>query len=243
MVDIQHAIGSCLEYWSPRSTNMAFAVPDGNERYMEIPVNRDSFEFPVIASEFFCWENTHAFDTEYVVIRLGRTQVCRYKSVGRCIIEGLGNRRGLTTAYIIPNIEDNSFYYCTFGTIFNTDFIPVVMLSWQIETIPQEKSQNVPYKYKFIRPILRISPEMFRKSNQVEKYVINQILPKTLDIFTQSPRYGYIYGTFERSAVCTIQVIIDKIPFVVRRANTPSISTTNKELLDIALEHIDEVLQ
>lgn len=243
MVDIQNTISSCLEYWNFRSTIRSFAVPDGNERYMEVPVNRDSFELPVIASEFFCEENTNVFDNEYAVIRLGRTQVCRYKSVNRCIIEGLGNRRGPTIAYTIPNIEDNSFYYCTFGTIFNTDFIPVVMLSWQIEMIPQEESQNVPYKYKFIRPILRISPEVFRKSNPVEKYVINQILPKTLDIFTQSPRYGYIYGIFERSAVCTIQVIIDKIPFVVRRANIPSISTTNRELLDIALEHIDEVLQ
>jgi hypothetical protein len=40
-----------------------------------------------------------------------------------------------------------------------------------------------------------------------------------------------------------VKIEIDECPFVIRGTDVPSISVTNEDLLQLAADHIDEIIQ
>lgn len=120
------------------------------------------------------------------------------------------------------------------------------MLSWELKKIYRDDEQD-PFRYKFIRPILRVAPEVFiNKSNTVERFIINQIIPTALSItYLSSPEFYNckIYDSNSYNCNTKVKVLIEKIPFIIKEADVPSISTTNEELLGTALNYIDEIIE
>ena len=118
------------------------------------------------------------------------------------------------------------------------------MLSWELKKIYRDDEQD-PFRYKFISPILRVAPEVFiNKSNTVERFIINQILPTALSItYLSSPIFHRSMIYESNSGNCKVKVLIEKIPFIIKETDVPSISTTNEELLGTALNYIDEIVE
>lgn len=137
-------------------------------------------------------------------------------------------------------------YYGTYGAIFDENFKPIVMLSWELKKIYRDDDQD-PFRYKFIRPILRVAPEVFiNKSNTVERFIINQIIPTALSvIYLSSPIFhrSMLYESNSSNCDTKVKVLIEKIPFIIKETDVPSISTTNEELLGTALNYIDEIVE
>ena len=144
---------------------------------------------------------------------------------------------------ITPDNDENP-YYTTWGAIFNKDYIPVMMLTWELEKEPLP--DNTDFQYKFTRPVLRLAPEVFRKSNAVEKYIVNKVIPEilTLDGLNFPFREG-LHGFYKHDygeVVPDVKIIVEYCPFRLSSVDMPSISTTNKDLLNIALDNLDEVI-
>ena len=78
----------------------------------------------------------------------------------------------------------------------------------------------------------------------MSKYIINKIIPVGALVSVTHP-FIFKYQLIETdlSHLYSVKVEIDDIPFRIVDTEAPSISTTNKELLDIALDHIDEFIQ
>lgn len=127
-------------------------------------------------------------------------------------------------------------YYGTKGFILNSRMKPMMLASWQMEKIIDERGR---YVYKFIRPILRISPEVFTDDvkDPMEKLIINKVAPTALaaDIF--SPRSDRDYVQYNNDAY-HLKIEVDAFPFEMQTSDPPSISTTDEYLRNLILSHI-----
>lgn len=236
----------CLDadYWGPTST---LRYTDKSS-YMVIPISSENIEIPIMALYMSTIENQIKArgDLDAIVVNLDNIGgYTMYKSASAAIRDVFNTLyRNVHLRRIMSVGDSEKTYYGTYGAIFDENFKPVVMLSWEMKKIFQD-NENTPIKFKFIRPILRVAPEvLINKSNVIERFIINQIIPTSLTlnyISSPSPFGVTIYEGNNRDE--KIKVIIEDIPFVVREADVPSVSTTNEELLDIASNYIDEVVE
>ena len=220
--------------------------------YMTIPISRNNFEVPVFAMSTLAakinFENIR--DIDALVVNLINTGYeAPYKSLDASVRSVFRTGYSSNRLIKLTTVENNKSYYGTFGAIFDNAFKPVAMLLWQIEKVPWN-NDIYPFKYRFVRPILRVIPEaIVNKSNTVERLILNKIIPATLDhssimkpVVRNNDAFAY-YNTESEWYADTPKVIIDKFPFEVKEADVPSISTTNKQLLDIALNNLEELAQ
>lgn len=236
----------CLDadYWGPTST---LRYTDKSS-YMVIPISSENIEIPIMALYMSTIENQIKArgDLDAIVVNLDNIGgYTMYKSASAAIRDVFNTLyRNVHLRRIMSVGDPEKTYYGTYGAIFDENFKPVVMLSWEMKKIFQD-DENTPIKFKFIRPILRVAPEvLINKSNVIERFIINQIIPTSLTlnyISSPSPFGVTIYEGNDRDE--KIKVIIEDIPFVVREADIPSVSTTNEELLDIASNYIDEMVE
>lgn len=236
----------CLDadYWGPTST---LRYTDKSS-YMVIPISSENIEIPIMALYMSTIENQIKArgDLDAIVVNLDNIGgYTMYKSASAAIRDVFNTLyRNVHLRRIMSVGDPEKIYYGTYGAIFDENFKPVVMLSWEMKRIHQD-DENTPIKFKFIRPILRVAPEvLINKSNVIERFIINQIIPTSLTLNYISSPSTYrttIYEDNDRDE--KIKVIIEDIPFVVREADVPSVSTTNEELLDIASNYIDEVVE
>lgn len=145
-------------------------------------------------------------------------------------------------------IENNLHYYVTHGAVFDKDFNPVMMMSWTIEKIQSiNAGEEDSYTYTLIRPIIRFSPSCFNKADSMQRYLVNKLLVKSLNKNIKLAYWGRDIISFfpqcdrQRREGFTLKIEIDECPFSVREIEAPSISTTNESLIQLALDHIDEV--
>lgn len=159
----------------------------------------------------------------------------------RNILINIFNRARLVK---IPlDTQGENYYYGTCGAIFNKNLMPVMIMSWRIEKVQQDNPDKS-FVYKFTQPILRVSPSVFTvKADSLTRYIINQIIPNALrnrydapHIYS-NPLFPSTYESFN------IKVDIDEFPFTLQKVNAPSVSTTNEELLNVALANIDEIAE
>ena len=235
---IEHIYTNCL-YGQPYECH---TTPLGKSLFMTIPLTGEHIEVPVFAT-YVLADHT---DKDAIVVTLNHTgSTGIYKSLPSNI------RYALEKVYspyhlvkLTPGGEDD--YYATYGAIFNKDYHPVMLMTWEIDRVPDNSTSFRRYKYKMMRPVLRLAPEVFRKSNAVEKYIVNKILPETLALEDVDWPYNQSRYSFEGhpfSEAPTIKAVIENSPFSIRSANTPSVSTSNKDLLSVALNHLNELVQ
>ena len=145
--------------------------------------------------------------------------------------------RGDTTFVIGPT---NVKYYGTHGAIFDDGYNPVAMYTCQIKRTEID-SESHTYSYEILKPILRISPDSYKsKGDSMEKFITNKLILASISDSITPRYYDNIINALSEY---NVEVVIGDIPFKPIIADSPSISTTNKELLELVVDHIEEVIQ
>ena len=98
----------------------------------------------------------------------------------------------------------------------------------------------------FVRPILRVNPYTFLyKSDSMEKFIVNKMINTCLEDKIYLPSSYDLSEKFKVKSdeKAAVKVIIDNCPFLVHQTDSPSISTTNEKLLQLVIDHLDELIQ
>lgn len=217
--------------------------------YMEVPINSAQFEIPVFLFESFCKALLQIHDCEEIVVNLyHKGYYPKYRTVSRFMQDVL--RANFNTSRLIKiNVMQKDAlvtYYATHGAVFDSQFHPVMMMSWLIEKI--QSSENEVRAYKILRPLLRVEPTCLLEPNDsIRKYIIRNIIPCTLEEAKFHPLYSSLSEPYfveqDPSFTYPVKVEIDHSQFVLKTASPPSISTSDAELFKAAEGHINEILQ
>lgn len=217
--------------------------------YMEVLINSAQFEIPVFLFESFCKALLQLHDCEEIVVNLyHKGYYPKYRTVSRFMQDVL--RANFTTSRLIKiNIMQKDVlvtYYATHGAVFDSQFHPVMMMSWLIEKI--QPNENAVRVYKILRPLLRVEPSCFLEPNDpIRKYIVRNIIPCTLEEAKFHPLYSSLSEPYfveqDPSFTYPVKVEIDHSSFVLKTASPPSISTSDAELFKAAEGHINEILQ
>lgn len=218
--------------------------------YMEIPITGNTFELPLFAADTFSEivEKERDDNVEAIVVTLNTQEMMsRYKSLERAMADILTENYFHGRLALIEVKQGNEMvpYYGTQGAVFDKDFDPVMMCSCIVERNKEnEESKSF---YKLSKLILRIDPYAFiHKPTSMERFLNNKLITACLENTFYMPSSNLPGNHLLRISRPTekfpVKVEIDDCPFTVRPANTPSISTTNKQLLQVAIDHINEIL-
>lgn len=251
MGDLRTVISYCFEHkdginYSP-TRNISFT---DRSSYMLIPVAEDTIEIPTMTMYSLSMVEEKILKKEPIdtlVVNLNNTGAyTTYKTAEASVKSAFSvSYRKAQLKKLISVGNPEKTYYGTYGAIFDENFKPVVMLSWELKKIYRDDEQD-PFRYKFIRPILRVAPEVFiDKSNTVERFIINKLIPTTLSLTRiYSPIFiSKIYETNNGDCNLKAKVLVEDCPFVIKETDVPSISTTNEELVGTVLNYIDEVIE
>lgn len=228
------------------SYGRAASVPVTTKKYLEIPISGDVFELPVLAFAAFREMLKEQKECSALVAELYScgTQ-STYKTLDSIVKDVLSTKAFPHLNKIV--IPDNpKVYYGTYGAIFDTDLKPLMMLSWIMERRTNAEGKTM-YHYK--KPLLRLHPDpCVQKEDPLQKMLIGRILSNTLEVSVQTPYYRDMAGFIDQSnnwnrPSFKVKVEIDECPLVLKEVDVPSISLTNEDLLQLAADHIDEILQ
>lgn len=143
----------------------------------------------------------------------------------------------------LARIDSLKTYFGTQGAVFDEDFNPVMLMYWEIGRTLGNTTPAVIH-YDFLKPVLWVSPQVvISKSDPVERYIINRIVPTVLSLNgISAPRMVTCFGN---TAFKDFQpsVIMGCCPFAIKETEAPSVSTSNSELLQIALDYQKELTQ
>lgn len=250
MRDLKTALSYCFECVAADTYSISRSISfTDKSSYMLIPVTGDNIEIPTMAMFSLPTLENKILQKESIdalAVNLNNNGgYSTFKSVSASIRDAFTVLYKNTHLRKLVTVGDpEKTYYGTYGAIFDENFKPIVMLSWKLEKIYRD-DELCSFRYKFIRPVLRVAPEVFiNKSNTVERFIINQIIPTALSInYLSSPIFHRSMVYESNSGNCKAQVLIEKIPFIIKETDVPSISTTNEELLDTALNYIDEIIE
>lgn len=240
MRTISDIIYDCFNYDDPSSHIMY-----GNDRTsvkpvnMVIPLTSPVMEIPVMTMDILHKLTDSVVYPEALIVNLGYNGITsHYKSVEGEIKETLTASHKLNQLARITSSKDNAVYYVTKGAIFDHNLCPVLMMSWQVNKLPD----IVDRKFKLMRPVLRIAPYIYNaKSDAVQRYIINKIIPACLDVNLRryhTIKKGMHYG--DPTEMYNVKVEIDNCPFKLQTIDSPSVSTTNRDILDVALANMHD---
>jgi len=213
------------------------------KKYMEIPIGSDVFELPLFAFEDFKKMHQNKKIGDVVVASLYSCgQTSDYKSLDSIMKDVLSTYFDKHLCKVqIPNSPN--VYYATFGAVFDENFTPLMMLSWIMERRVSEESV---IKYRYKKPLLRLNPyPCLNKEDTLQKFICGRWMTAVLSAIVDTPS-AYGCGSFIEPGCFNfehVKIEIDECPFVIRGTDVPSISVTNEYLLQLAADHIDEILQ
>lgn len=243
----------CHRYY--RGENLPLS--NSNTKYMVIPIDEDNFEIPLFAMRTFVDTVNSGQDeglSSIVAMLNTEDKEPNYVTVDRYMRDILEEniKSGRLVRCNVKSGNNEFIYYGVHGAVFDYDFSPIMICSWQVETFLYENESpegviDCGIKYKFKRPILRVQPDVYlSKSDSMEKFIVNKMIAACLERSVYPPHGNYLGPKFvelPRGHSEFIKVELDTSPFVVKQTDTPSISTTNQQLLQIAIDHIDEIIQ
>lgn len=213
---------------------------DDRTIYMEVPIDKPFFEVPVCLMRPFISSACSSSDTTSLVacFHAAGYIVPYYKSFSRYRNEVLINHNN-NMELIRLNIKQASSvksYYATTGIIFDHDFNLIMLCTWEIERLAGF--------FQVKRPVLHISPSCYlSQANSLEKFLVKSLLRESLTtrVSIDIPEREHAFVKPVENAV-TVCVKIDNNPFRITQATAPSMSVTNRELLDTALAHLDDIV-
>lgn len=217
------------------------------KKYIEIPIQDSTFELPIFAFRKFRNMADKGTQSDAIVAQLfsyGNTS--HYRSLEAIMKEVLSSPFS-NRLWKIEVPGSVNIYYGTAGAVFNEELKPIMMMSWLLERVKDEEG-NTKYAYK--RPIMRLHPmTITSKDDALIRWLGGRFLTNTLNALIGRP---FFYGSryfvqsnnyYNNREYFTARIEIDKCPFIIRGAETPSVSTTNEDLLQVAEEYLQEVLQ
>lgn len=241
MQDLSSVIHDAFVYSSSRILYTKRHHQSLHPANMIIPIYSKVFEIPVMADSKLYDIVRDDLSVENLSLFLNyEGRGSRYKSLDGEFREILSTDFASNRLAKIDVPKESVNYYASRGAIFNSELYPVMLLSWQVKGT----LTLIGMEYTYLRPILRIHSSVFiQKSDSVQRYIINKILPACL--CTQIIRYPYIKKDRDytvRDQLYDIKVEIDNCPFLVQKVDTPSISTTNEDIIKAALDNSEDFL-
>ena len=220
---------------------------NSHTKYMSIPINKDTFEIPTFCFNTFktLVDSNQDTETDAIIVQLNtRNAESDYKSLDRVLRDVLQSpfiNTRLVTIKVKRGNED-IIYYGTHGAIFYADLTPIAICSFLMERYTTEEGTT---KYRFLRHALRVNPDVFiNKADPMERFIVNKMILICLnEQYSFPPNYLLSDRIDRNSALKNVKVEIDDCPFSILEADVPSISTTNQQLTQIVLDHLDEALQ
>lgn len=201
--------------------------------YLEVPVKEASFELPCFVAASVSSIPFYRIGVDTIVVSLDtRNLVPEYSSLMAYMKEVLLNDFGIDRLIRITTEQQGSpkSYYATYGAIFDDAFHPLLMCSRQMQIADRN---GEPYLIKR-KPIIRVSADCFMmKSNPIERFIAGKFLQTALECRS---RCVYIPD------IPSLSIEIGDFPFRLKSTSTPSISTSNEELLQVAKNNINEVM-
>lgn len=249
-MNIEYTIKSVFqyaaEYYDPVK-NVEYSCLQRNmvySKFMEIPVDKPLVDVPLFVLSFFVAQmakklNLPDYSVDTLVIPLHPASAnSRFKSMSP-FFNSCWNGKNICRISI-P--EKDILYYIGKGVVFNKDFKPVCICSLQFQK-EYHPETGAFLCYSVVRPVLRVQPYiMFGKNDIMENFIKNKVLKTFLENVVYMP-YGLspIVPNVNTSERHNVQVILEDAPWHIKEVDSPSISTTNEELCDLALEHISEI--
>lgn len=229
-------------YWGLNNS-----IPTTMMRYMEVPLDKDVFELPLFAFSAFKEMHKANIEGDVLTAQLFSCGVSSsYKSLDAIMKDCLSTNfsRHLIQIQLSGTA---SIYYATFGAVFSEDFEPLMMLSWIMERKTDDEGKVV-YHYK--RPLLRLKPEIcVSKEDSIQRFLSGKMMVAGLNSIIHTPYFYDCHAFLEQGnpyssgSIHHLKVEIDQSPFIIRDSDTPSVSVTNEDLLQLVADHIDEVIQ
>jgi hypothetical protein len=225
--------------------------PNNMVRYLEIPIQQDIFEVPLFALNTFMELVTsgRASDVEAIVTCLiTQNRISYYKTLDRSMKDLLNEsyENSRLVRMEVGSGENKVLYYVTHGAVFDNEFNPIMIATWQIRRhlMDAEDSKWV-YKYEFIKPVVHINPDTFlTKDDQMRRFICNKLANTCLEEKMNYPDADSFHFVEKgRRESISVKIDIDDIPFTILDTDIPSVSTTNKQLLQLAIDYIDEITQ
>lgn len=215
-------------------------------RYLTIPFDTKEIELPLFVVNalhttiYPKGDNINLDSTNLVVEMHTSSKLGPYKTMDANIRQIIGT--SFTNSLMKITLKDSStVYYGTYGALFDKDLNPLMMLIWKVKrTPPNNLKEDSTAWFTPIKPIIRVSSRIIQKENPMERYIFNKIITEGLALNNLEGIYSDIFYYSPQKTFST-QVIIDEFPFLISDPATPSISTTNKELIDTALAYIDDM--
>jgi len=214
------------------------------KKYMEIPIGSDVFELPLLAFDGFKEMHQNRKEGDMIAASLYSCGLSStYKSLDSIMKNVLSTPFNKHLCKVqIPNSTNT--YYATFGAVFDENFTPLMMLSWIME---RGVSEEGVIKYRYKKPLLRLNPyPCLNKEDALQKFICGRWMTAALGETIYAPSFYNCSSFLEQSGNLRfnhVKVEIDECPFVIRSTDVPSISVTNENLLQLAADHIDEILQ
>lgn len=242
------------DMWNADSYNNLYSHSDSNLtiKYMEIPLDQDIFELPLFA--FWPFVNAiKCMDTQIPAIAVCLNTIGsapNYKTVDRNMQDVLVSpfKSSRLAVLNVKQGEQNLTYYGTAGAVFDKDLRPLMVCSYQLERIKDTIMDTVT-RYKFLQLIMRVHPDVFLyKKTSMERFIVNKLMPICLENSFDFPHLRQHDQTFirpldyDRHSV-KVKVEICESPYLIHDVDTPSISTSNQQLLQLAIDHLDELIQ
>lgn len=214
--------------------------------YLKIPLNKEIVEIPILTlSDFYSprWRNKITQYSSLVISLQDYGYEFSYTTLDRIMREALLTNFKSTKLYKVDvkQGEDTITYYVTRGTVFDADYHPIMMLSWELEKQEIEEDTNTP-PFNLKRMIIRISPDCYlNKTDPMRRMIANKIVNLVLSNNRSShvSCNGLINGHVRDMRPV---VEIAKCPFDIIHPQSPSPDTSNKELISVALNHVGEIV-
>ena len=228
-----------------RRYGRATGIAQSDTKYMTIPIGNGTFEVPIFAFEEFCQAvldpDARDCPSDAIVVQLNyKENQSRYTSLNAVISDVLNEKYSNSRLCKLTITKLDTTYYGTYGALFNEEFKPIMMCSWLMEKYENQDNHT---RYRFIKPIVRIEPYCFmNKSDVLERFICNKFVSTVLEGLYHIPLSRRRYLDITSSNNYHPKIEIDECPFTIEGADTPSVSTTNRELLQLARNHINEII-
>lgn len=211
-----------------------------NKKYMEVPIRDAVFEVPAFAYDSLSnlCHSPEGKDVDAIAVLLNSNGgKIGYKTLERNMVDILVTAYNpFNRMFVVDAKAGNQDiqYFSTFGAVFDMDYNPMMMLSYQIERVENYEGTTSGVLFKPIRAILRVSPTVLNMDDSMQKLIMNKVVKLCVQ-----HRQDHIPGVQNHAS---LKVEIDECPFLIHNIGVPSVSTTNSQLLQLAIDHIDEVV-
>lgn len=238
------AIRKCFDGYGNNYTSLSginVGALNPQSAYMTVPATGDLLDIPVFAIDSFMDKvliRNEPADVLAVSLQDSK-KVSTFKSMDVAVHNLLAFRLSDIGLVRLPHKNDaDPVYYCTHGAILDHNYNPLLLMSWRLKI-----EEELRIRYNPQEAVLRVSPLVFTdRATSVERFIINRIIPTALSISRIYPP-NELLSSVNNTYNPKIKVEIAYCPFSITHTDAPSISTTNEELLSVALDNLDELVQ